>query len=457
MDLLKEKWTDILLYIKEENKLTDVSYKTWLEPLEIYACEDHILYIIYTTDSNKEAINYISRKFELFFRVAIEEMTGQEYIIKFILPDEASSIKATQIGDISGSSTNTNDNYINSGLNSKYTFDTFVVGGNNRFAQTASLSVAETPGEAYNPLYLYGGPGLGKTHLMHAIGNFIYNQNPKARVLYVTSEEFVNEVINAIKSNNSSTQMSKIRDKYRTVDVLMIDDIQFLIGKEATQEEFFHTFNTIHAAGKQIIITSDRPPKDMVTLEERIRTRFEMGLMADIGEPDYETRMAIIRRKMEQDNVSFPDDVIEYIADNITSNIREIEGAIIKLSAYQRLQNIDVDINIAQRELVSIISPNKPKEITAQLIIEVVAEHYDITMEQMISNSRKQTIIKPRQIAMYLCREMVSTNLTSIGQLLGKKDHSTVIHGVNKIENNIKTDPNLKSEIEIIKKKINSN
>lgn len=454
MDILKEKWIDILQYIREENRLSDISYNTWLKPLEIYACEDNILYIIYTTDSNEQATSYISKKFELFFRVAIAEITGKEYTIKFILPKDVSSVKAVQTND---SIDRSNDNYINSNLYPKFTFDTFVVGANNRFAQTASLSVAETPGEAYNPLYLYGGPGLGKTHLMHAIGNFIYSQNPNLRVLYVTSEVFVNEVIEAIRSNNSTTQMSKLRDKYRTVDVLMIDDIQFLIGKEATQEEFFHTFNTLHGAGKQIIITSDRPPKDMITLQERITTRFEMGLMADIGEPDYETRMAIIRRKMEQDDVELPEDVIEYIADNITSNIREIEGAIIKLSAYQRLQQIDVDIDIAQRELVSIISPNKPKEITGQLIIEVVAEHYDVTMEQMISKDRKKAIAKPRQIAMYLCREMISTNLSSIGQLLGGRDHSTIIHGANKIENDIKTDPNLQSEIEVIKKKINSN
>ncbi len=249
--------------------------------------------------------------------------------------------------------------------------------------------------------------------------------------------------------------MSKLRDKYRTVDVLMIDDIQFMIGKESTQEEFFHTFNTLHASGKQIILTSDRPPKDMETLEERIRTRFEMGVMADIGEPDYETRMAIIRSKTEQKDVHFPDEVLNYIAENIRSNIREIEGALNKLIAYKNLQNMDVTLAVAEQELANIISPDKPKEITPQFIIEVVAEHYNLTMDQMISKDRKKTIVRPRQIAMYLCRDMISSPLGAIGTLLGGRNHATIIHGCDKIVEEMKTDPNLRNEINTLKDKIN--
>ena len=456
MDLLQEKWKDILLSIKEENNITDISYRTWLLPLEIYAVEDDVLYILFTTDSDQMSLNYIAKKYTLFLQVAIAELTGKEYMLKFILPKDTASI------DRSEKATTTpqaallgNENYRKSNLNARYTFDTFVVGGNNRFAQTASLSVAETPGEAYNPLYIYGGPGLGKTHLMHAIGNFIFEQNPNTKVLYVTSEEFVNEVIESIRSNNSATQMSKLRDKYRTVDVLMIDDIQFMIGKESTQEEFFHTFNTLHGAGKQLILTSDRPPKDMTTLEERIRTRFEMGLMADIGEPDYETRMAIIRSKVAQDGINFPDEVLDYIADNIRSNIREIEGALNKLIAYQNLQKIDITIDIAKKELQNIISPDKRREITAQFIIEVVAEHYNLTMDQMISKDRKKTVARPRQIAMYLCRTMISSPLGAIGTLLGGRDHATIIHGCNKIVEEMETNSELRRDIETIENKIN--
>ncbi len=455
MDLLREKWKDILLTIKEENNITDISYRTWLMPLEIFAVEDDILYILFTSEADQMSLNYIAKKYTLFLQVAITELTGKEYTLKFILPKDTAIIKTQNTDSEVHSSKMTDENYRKSNLNVKYTFDTFVVGSNSRFAQAASLSVAETPGESYNPLYIHGGPGLGKTHLMHAIGNFIYEQNPSKKVLYVTSEEFVNEVIESIRSANSTTLMSKFREKYRTVDVLMIDDIQFMIGKESTQEEFFHTFNALHAAGKQIILTSDRPPKDMETLEERIRTRFEMGVMADIGEPDYETRMAIIRSKTEQNHVNFPDDVLNYIADNIRSNIREIEGALNKLIAYKNLQHIDVTLAVAEQELANIISPNKPKEITAQFIIEVVAEHYNLTMDQMISKDRKKTIVRPRQIAMYLCRDMISSPLGAIGTLLGGRNHATIIHGCDKIVEEMKTDRNLQHEIDTLKDKIN--
>ena len=335
MDKIIEKWDEILNTVKQEYEISDVSFDTWIRPLEVFAIEGNTLYIL--VPSEQMALSYISKKYLAPLRVAIVEITEIEYEIKFILPEEARTLKLnTKPAKATPAVTADESN-----LNPNYTFDTFVVGNNNRFAHSASLAVAESPGEAYNPLYIYGGPGLGKTHLMHSIGHFILNQNPDAKVIYVTSEEFTNEVIESIRNGNASS-MTKFRDKYRKVDVLMIDDIQFIIGKESTQEEFFHTFNHLHVSGKQIIISSDKPPKDIETLEARLRTRFEWGLIADISSPDYETRMAILRKKEELDGLEryhIPDEVMQYIANNITSNIRELEGSLNKLIALANLEN----------------------------------------------------------------------------------------------------------------------
>ena len=289
---------------------------------------------------------------------------------------------------------------------------------------------------------------------MHAIGNFILQDSPSKKVLYVTSEDFLNEVIESIR-NNSSGSMSRFRDKYRTVDILLIDDIQFIIGKESTQEEFFHTFNALHSAGKQIVLTSDRPPKEMETLDTRIRSRFEWGLMADVGSPDYETRMAILRRRCEMDRFSLPDEILDYIASNIKSNIRELEGALNKLIAYSNLEKTTITMEIASRELQNIISPDTPREITPQLIIEMVSEHYQISVDQMISKNRSSAVAKPRQIAMYLCKDMTSSPLEAIGSLLGGRDHSTIIHGANKIADEYNSDEELHKQIDAIRKKLN--
>ena len=388
MDKVMEKWNEILQMVKEEHGLTNVSFNTWIKPLEVFAIDGNTLYIL--VPSEQMGLSYINKKYYLPLKVAIGEVTGIEYDIQFILPDQAQSLKFKN-NDTPQLEPQTPVKGDHSNLNPNYTFDTFVVGNNNRFAHSASLAVAESPGEAYNPLYIYGGPGLGKTHLMHSIGHFIIDQNPDTKVLYVTSEEFTNEVIESIRNGNSSA-MTKFRDKYRTVDVLMIDDIQFIIGKESTQEEFFHTFNTLQTQGKQIILTSDKPPKEMETLEERIRSRFEWGLMADIGTPDYETRMAILRKKAETDNFDIDDDILNYIASNISSNIRELEGALNKLLAFHNLEHTHITMDIAERELSNIITPDKPREITAQLIIEVVSEHFHISVDQMISKTRSSEI-----------------------------------------------------------------
>ena len=452
MDKILDKWNEILKTVKEEHELTDVSFDAWIRPLEVFAVEDNKLYIL--VPSEQMGLSYISKKYYLPLKVAVAEIIGKEYEIEFLLPDQAKnlSFKNKKKSDLPNKINPIKND--NSNLNPNYTFETFVVGNNNRFAQSASLAVAESPGEAYNPLYIYGGPGLGKTHLMHSIGHFILEQNPNTKVIYVTSEEFTNEVIESIRNGNASS-MTKFRDKYRTVDVLMIDDIQFIIGKESTQEEFFHTFNALQTQGKQIILTSDKPPKEMETLEERIRSRFEWGLMADIGVPDYETRMAILRKKAESDKFEIDDDILNYIATNIKSNVRELEGALNKLLAFNNLENIPITMDIAERELANIITPDKPREITPQLIIEVVSEQFHISVDQMISKNRSRDIAKPRQIAMYLCKNMTSSPLDAIGQLLGGRDHSTIIHGIRSVTDEYESNESTRDLIETLKIKIN--
>ncbi len=448
MELILEKWEEILQTVKEEYDVADVAFNSWLKPLQVYNIIDSTLYILIT--SEQVLISYIKKRFTIPLKVVVAELTGIEYEIEFIGKDQTNDIrplKEKSPKPLSPKTTNLNPNYV---------FDTFVVGKNNSFAHAACLAVADSPGEVYNPLYIYGGPGLGKTHLMQSIGHFILKQKPDKKVLYVTSEEFTNEVIDSIRNGNASA-MNKLREKYRTVDVLMIDDVQFIIGKESTQEEFFHTFNVLHSAGKQIVLSSDKPPKDMETLEERIRSRFEWGLLADVGYPDYETRMAILRRKEEIDGFFLEDNVLDYIATNIKSNVRELEGALNKLLALTNLENTEITLEVAVQELQNIISPDKPREITPQLVIEIVAEHFNISTDQMISKTRSNDIAKPRQIAMYLCKDMTSAPLDTIGALLGGRDHSTIIYGVKKVTDEYRKDENFHHLIETIKKKINPN
>ena len=453
MDKILEKWDEILQTVKTEHDVSDISFDTWIKPLEVFGVEGNTLYIL--VPSEQMTLSYISKKYYLPLKVAIAEIIGTEYEIQFILPEQTKNIRPS---NNKGKKTPEPEASKRSNLNPNYTFDTFVVGGNNNFAHAASLAVAESPGEVYNPLFLYGGVGLGKTHLMHSIAHFILDKNPKKKVLYVTSETFTNELIEALKNGKTAgneSAMSKFRDKYRNNDVLLIDDIQFIIGKESTQEEFFHTFNALHSAGKQIILTSDKPPKDMETLEERIRSRFEWGLMADIGAPDYETRMAILRRKVESDDMSLSDDILNYIANNIKSNIRELEGAFNKVMAGAKLEKKEVTLELAEQALKDIISPDEKKVITPEYIISVVAEHYGVTPADLSGNKRNSKIVMPRQVSMYLCREIISTPLKNIGKALGNRDHTTVMHGIEKIENELQTDDNLKNTIDILKKKIN--
>ena len=447
MELILEKWEEILRTVKEEHDLTDISFNTWLKPLSVYSIEGSKLYIL--VPSEQMGLNYITKKYTLPIKVAIAEITGIDYEIEFILQEQTKNIRSFK---------SKNPEFVpdteKSNLNPNYTFETFVVGKNNKFAHAASLAVSESPGEVYNPLFIYGGVGLGKTHLMHSIAHFILKNNPKAKILYVTSEKFTNELIDAIRNkNNIST--TEFREKYRNIDVLLIDDVQFIIGKESTQEEFFHTFNSLHNVNKQIIISSDRPPKDIETLEERLRTRFECGLIADISSPDYETRMAILRKKEEMDGYNIDDKVIQYIATNIKSNIRELEGALNKLMAFSNLENREINVALAEEALKDIISPDEKREVTPDLIITTVAEHFHVSETDLKGPKRSSDIVLPRQIAMYLCREMTDIPLEAVAALMGKKDHSTVINGCKKITEKMQSSESVSNAIEIIKKKIN--
>ena len=446
MDSIKDNWDLIKETLREEYELTDISYNTWIVPLNFYQVKNNVVMIIIPSDQ-AHALNYISSKYKSYFQVTISEMMNHTYDIAFILEKDVVE------GALDEDDPVYNMKYEHANLNPKYKFDTFVVGSNNKFAHSASLAVAESPGEIYNPLYIYGGAGLGKTHLMHSIGRFILEQNPDMKVLYVTSEVFTNEVIDGVRSGDI-VKMNKFREKYRTVDVLLIDDIQFIIGKESTQEEFFHTFNTLHSAGKQIILSSDKPPKDMEILEERFRSRFEWGLIADIQPPDYETRMAILKKNAEVYPKEIDDEVFQYIANNIKSNIRELEGAFNKILAFSKLNKVDINLAYAKEALKDVIDPNLPREVTPTLIINVVAEHFNVNPADITSKKRNSEFVLPRQIVMYLCRTMTDTPLAGIAKILGKKDHTTVIHGIKKITEGIVENEELKNKVELIKKKV---
>lgn len=457
MNKVKEKWPEIIEHLRVEHELLNVSFNTWIKPLKVYDVIDDTAYILVNKDSSVE---YIDKKYRLPLMVCIAEITGKEYEIQFVSEDDDKLNEIHNASIDNGQKKKTKSLAEKAGLNPKYTFDTFVVGGNNNFAHAASLAVAESPGEVYNPLFLYGGVGLGKTHLMHSIAHFILENDPSKKVLYVTSETFTNELIDALKvgKNGNELAMTTFREKYRNNDVLLIDDIQFIIGKESTQEEFFHTFNHLHVAGKQIIISSDKPPKDIETLEARLRTRFEWGLIADISSPDYETRMAILRKKEELDGLDryhIPDDVMQYIANNVKSNIRELEGSLNKLIALANLEKKEIDIPLAAEALKDIVSPDNNREITPELIIDVVSEHFNVPVAEIKGKKRNAEIVLPRQIVMYLCRCMTDTPLKAIGAILGGKDHASISHGVKKIEHDITTDEALNNTINIIKKKIN--
>jgi len=446
---MEENWEKIKETIRSEYDLSDVSYDTWIRPLLFHDIDDDFSLITILIPSDQTNMQkYISSKFSLFFKVTITELTGISYDIRFVLEENNESAKSYLTNINSGR----NINFENANLNAKYTFDTFVVGSNNRFAHSGALAVAENPGVEYNPLYIYCGAGLGKTHLIHAIGHFILKNNPGMKVLYVNSEHFTNEVIGALRSGNEA-RMVNFREKYRTVDVFLLDDVQFIIGKERTQEEFFHTFNVLHSAGKQIILTSDKPPKDLSALEERLRTRFGWGLLVDMQAPDYETRMAILQKYTELQNKKIDNKILEYIADNVTTNVREMEGALNKVLAYTRIEKQELNMTDVEYALKDIIN-NEGKEITPGLIINIVAEQYNISANDIMSVRKNIEFVQPRHVVMYLCRKYTTLSYIQIAKILKKKDHTTVRHGDKKIADEITINNELRNKVETIEKLI---
>lgn len=425
--------------------LTEVSFNTWIKSCEPFCISANTIKISVPNSFTKDILE---KRYKDLVINSIEAACSKTYDLEFLIASEVQETeeKNTVKDDISV----TVSDEMSSTLNPKYTFDSFVIGNSNRFAHAASLAVAESPAKAYNPLFIYGGVGLGKTHLMHAIGHYILQNNPNAKVVYVSSEKFTNELINAIKDDKNE----EFRTKYRSVDVLLIDDIQFIAGKERTQEEFFHTFNTLHEANKQIILSSDRPPKEIPTLEDRLRSRFEWGLIADIQAPDFETRMAILKKKADVEKLNVPNEVMVYIATKIKSNIRELEGALIRIVAYSSLTNRDITVDLATEALKDIISNKQNKCITIDLIQDIVANYFNLRVEDLKSQRRTRNVAYPRQIAMYLSRKLTDMSLPKIGEEFGGRDHTTVIHAYEKISEALNNDQSLEHTIDDITKKL---
>ena len=449
--VLEENWAKILEQTKIDYNISAVCYRTWLLPLSVYDIEDNILTIVAENPINTNSLNFIRDKYSQFIRASIIEMLGNDYEFEldFILRAQVTRIEEERREQ----QAKPDSNLLHGSQLNKYTFDNFIVGDNNNFAHAAALAVAEQPGEVYNPLFIYGGSGLGKTHLMYAIANYILQNDPHKKVLYVTCETFTNDLIISIRSGGGATEA--FREKYRTNDILLIDDIQFIEGKESTQEEFFHTFNEMKDNGRQVVISSDKNPKDLKILDERLRSRFEWGLTVDVQPPSYETRVAILREKNKVNPVPIYDDVLEYIAQNINSNIRVLEGALTQVVSMSRLQRKPITLDLAREALKDVITPSEKKTVTPELILNVVAEHYEITSEQIRSKIKSRNIAYPRQIAMCLCRELTSLSFDEIGSMIGGRDHSTVHYAYNKVSDDIKRDETVASAVDVLKKKIN--
>ena len=441
----EELWNEVLEIVKEDTN--QVSFNTWFKPLKIVAYKNNTIYLETADEFLK---NTLQKRHYNFLKNAFTYVLKKDTELVFTVPGE--NIDENSKKNNPNSSGEDSDAVNNERkLNPKYRFDNFIIGNSNRFAHAASLAVAEAPSTAYNPLFLYGGVGLGKTHLMHAIGHYILDNNPDSYVLYVTSEKFTNDLINSIKDGKNE----EFRNTYRKADVLLVDDIQFIAGKESTQEEFFHTFNALHEANKQIIVSSDNPPSEIPTLEDRLRSRFEWGLIADIQPPDYETRIAILRKKAEAENYNVPDDVIQYIAQNIQSNIRKLEGALIRIYAYASLTNKkEVTLELAQEALKHLISNNK--KVTLNDIKEIVSNYYNISTEDLVSKRKTKNIAYPRQVAMYIARKLTDMSLPKLGEEFGGRDHSTVLHAYNKVEEDIENSQDAKKNIEDIISMLNS-
>ncbi len=450
-ELIQKKWDDILSYLETENGISHILIETWIRPLKIQEINDKNIYFVMGSGFDQRGIEFLkSRMYDFYLLTAIQVILELPdiYTIHFILEGQEDSLHSSaEVSDY-------NQLIEASNLNPDYTFDTFVIGDNNKHAHAVCTAVASNPGQDFNPLYLYGGPGLGKTHLIQSIAHYILKHDPSKKVLYVSSATFTNEIIESIKKQKTE----EFRQKYHNVDVLLIDDIQFINNKESTQQEFFHIFNILYEAKKQIIITCDRPPKELKKFDERYISRFEWGGPIDIHAPEYETRMAILTSKAERDHIQgIPQEVFEYIATNIVSNIRELEGALKKISFYSKLGNEKITVELATEILKDLVSDDSNRTITPELIIRTVAEHRHVSYEDIISSKRNQEIAEARQVSMYLCRRLTDLSLQAVGNCFGGKDHSTVINAENKIKDKILTNPILSNDIDIIIKKINPN
>ncbi|NLJ68425.1 MAG: chromosomal replication initiator protein DnaA [Firmicutes bacterium] len=446
-DNLASIWEETLSRI--EPLMPQSSFNTWLRGTRPLTLSNNVLYV---RIANEFAKDWVDSRYREPMQQALQKMVGQDWQLEFILPgtpipdqpEAAASEPDVPKGSNPAPSLSTAQDEVLPGiLNPRYTFDTFVVGNSNRFAHAASLAVAEAPARAYNPLFIYGGVGLGKTHLMQAIGHYVLEQNPGSKVVYVTSEKFTNDLINAIGKKS----MVEFRDRYRNIDVLLVDDIQFVAGKESTQEEFFHTFNALYEANKQIVMSSDRPPKEIPTLEERLRSRFEWGLTTDIQPPDLETRIAILRKKAASDSLEIPEEVLSYIANRVHSNIRELEGALNRVIAVASLSRRSIGVEIAEEALKDIVGSVRQRQITIEMIQNAVANHYSIKAADMRSKKRTRAVTFPRQIAMYLARELTDSSLPRIGEEFGGRDHTTVLHAYEKIQRMLQKNPSLQKEI----------
>lgn len=430
---LTELWNKAKELLK--NETTIITFETWIQPLEIKSINDNVIVLVASNSFQRDTVE--SRYLDLLTNT-FNFLTNKKCKVFIKLDtDDTDILSSNNIGN--------NKIIINSGLNPKYTFNTFVVGNNNKFAQAAAMGVSENPGSKYNPFFIYGGVGLGKTHLMHAIGNEILKNNINSKVLYVTSETFTNQLINALKDQATE----KFRDKYRNIDILLIDDIQFIANKKSTQEEFFHTFNTLYEAGKQIVISSDKPPKDIELLEDRLKSRFEWGLIADISNPDYETRLAILRKKTQLDNIIIDDEILSAIATRVDTNIRELEGTLNKLIAKASLTNSPITMAMAQKAIDDIVA-SQQKVISSDYIQDVVGKYFNIDPKDLKGAKRSNDVTFPRQIAMYLCRNVAQMSMPQIGRDFGNRDHSTVMHACNKIEKEIKSNSNTKLIVESV-------
>ena len=451
-EIIKEQWDNIMMLLETQYGISDIIIKTWITTLSVHKVVESTVYFCVDESRGIHTKDYLRRKgYDVYLLSAIREVL-QDASIEIVI-DSIDNLEDTDGFTMETS----NDYYYKSqveklGLNPGYTFDNFVVGDSNNMAYVTCTAVADLPGQSHlNPLFLYGESGVGKTHLIQSIAHYILQHNPKLKVIYVPAEVFVSDIVYAIQNRDTNT----VKEEYRSADVLIIDDIQVIIGKESTQAEFFNTFNVLHSAGKQIIMSSDKPPSEMKTLEVRLRSRFEWGLPIDIQVPDYETRMAILKNKAEKSNLTdISEDILVFIAENIVSNVRELESALNKIRVYRQLGHKEVTLELAHQILRDLISKDEKQEITPEIIMSVVAEHLGVSVADIKSKKRTKSIAQARQVVMYLCRVLTDKGLQDIGNVVGGKNHSTVINGIKQVEEKKKADAEFGAQLEVIKKKI---